>query len=86
MRASKKPVEVEVILFNKSKWEKEPSLYPMVEVNNPISSPMVRDLPAIKTLEGMMTVRDGDYIIEGVQGEYYPCKPDIFEKTYEILN
>lgn len=37
----------------------------------------------IKTLEGVMTVSKGDWIIRGVQGEYYPCKPDIFEQTYE---
>lgn len=36
----------------------------------------------IKTLEGTMTVRPGDYIIKGVAGECYPCKPDIFAKTY----
>lgn len=37
----------------------------------------------IKTLEGMMTAKIGDYVIKGVQGEFYPCKPDIFNKTYE---
>lgn len=37
----------------------------------------------IPTLEGVMTARVGDYIIKGVQDEYYPCKPDIFEETYE---
>lgn len=37
----------------------------------------------IKTLEGNMKVSKGDYIIKGVNGEFYPCKPDIFEKTYE---
>lgn len=37
----------------------------------------------IKTLEGTMTGNIGDFIIKGVNGEYYPCKPDIFEKTYE---
>lgn len=37
----------------------------------------------IPTLEGVMTAREGDYIIRGVQGEFYPCKPDIFEATYE---
>jgi len=37
----------------------------------------------IKTLEGVMTASQGDYIIKGVNGELYPCKPDIFEKTYE---
>lgn len=38
----------------------------------------------IQTLEGVMTARLGDYIIKGVNGEFYPCKPDIFHKTYEI--
>jgi hypothetical protein len=37
----------------------------------------------IKTLEGIMTANAGDWIITGVNGERYPCKPDIFEKTYE---
>lgn len=39
----------------------------------------------IKTLEGTMIVSENDYIIQGVNGELYPCKPDIFEKTYEIV-
>lgn len=37
----------------------------------------------ISTLEGTMHVATGDFIIKGVNGEFYPCKPDIFEKTYE---
>ena len=37
----------------------------------------------VYTLEGSMTVSPGDFIIRGVQGEFYPCKPDIFEATYE---
>lgn len=37
----------------------------------------------IHTLEGVMGASKGDYIIRGVNGEFYPCKPDIFEKTYE---
>lgn len=39
----------------------------------------------IRTLEGEMKLTDGDYIIQGVNGEYYPCKPDIFHKTYEVV-
>jgi hypothetical protein len=38
----------------------------------------------IKTLEGVMTASEGDYIICGVSGEFYPCKPDIFAKTYDV--
>ena len=40
----------------------------------------------IYTLEGNMKANLGDYIIKGVNGEFYPCKPDIFEKTYEKEN
>lgn len=40
----------------------------------------------IDTLEGQMKVGRGDWIIKGVQGEIYPCKPDIFEQTYEKVN
>ena len=40
----------------------------------------------IPTLEGVMTVLPGDWIIKGVNGEFYPCKPDIFDKTYEYVD
>lgn len=40
---------------------------------------------AITTLEGVMEAAPGDYVIRGVQGEFYPCKPDIFEATYELI-
>ena len=39
----------------------------------------------IITLEGNMYLTEGDYIIKGIKGECYPCKPDIFEKTYDII-
>lgn len=45
-----------------------------------VTPPILR----IETLEGTMIANIGDYIIKGVQGEFYPCKPDIFEVTYEI--
>lgn len=41
------------------------------------------DYALIKTLEGVMRADNGDWIIKGVKGELYPCKPDIFEATYE---
>ena len=43
----------------------------------------VDDKIIIKTLEGDMTAIQGDYIIKGIKGEFYPCKPDIFEQTYD---
>ncbi len=40
----------------------------------------------IKTLEGVMTADVGDFIIKGIKGEYYPCKPNIFKSTYELVD
>ena len=45
--------------------------------------PAVTDIGFIATLEGNMQVTPGDWIITGVKGEHYPCKPDIFVLTYE---
>lgn len=39
----------------------------------------------IHTLEGTMTANDGDWIIKGLRGEFYPCKPDVFENSYNII-
>jgi hypothetical protein len=50
----------------------------VVCASNPLGQTLV-----IKTLEGEMTASVGDYIIRGVKGEFYPCKPDIFAATYE---
>lgn len=49
-------------------------------------SVLVDDRPSltISTLEGALWVDQGDWIIRGVQGEFYPCKPDIFAATYEL--
>jgi len=53
----------------------------------PVNYPMPdgTDQLNIVTLEGLMLVGWGDYIIRGVNGELYPCKPDIFEKTYDAV-
>ncbi len=40
---------------------------------------------AIETLEGLLFLTNGDYIITGIKGEIYPCKPDIFEATYDLI-
>ncbi len=40
---------------------------------------------AIPTLEGQMIAEENDWIIKGVKGEFYPCKPDIFDATYELV-
>jgi hypothetical protein len=54
--------------------------------NTPTDSPIRYDgALIIPTLEGPMTASLGDYVICGIQGEFYPCKPDIFAKTYELV-
>lgn len=58
-----------------TRWRKKPV---EVEVEGPITK-----LQTIETLEGTMRADVGDYIITGVAGERYPCKPDIFVETYE---
>lgn len=49
----------------------------------PFEQDFPEDSPKIKTLEGTMTINYGDWIIKGIKGEFYPCKPDIFTLTYE---
>ncbi|MDR4318691.1 Prophage Lp2 protein 33 [Niallia circulans] len=73
----KKPVVVEAELYREG-LEDGFTLAPIAEnVRGVVMKPY------IKTLEGDMIVSPGDYIITGVKGERYPCKPDIFEQTYE---
>lgn len=61
--------------------------------NNPFGAVQMRRqawwkaaVPMIETLEGWLTVSPGDWIIKGVKGEFYPCKPDVFELTYSPVN
>ena len=74
----KKPVTVEAVRFDYS-TECISALLAPVRISYAGTAPTLR----IGTLEGTMTAQLGDYIIRGVNGEFYPCKPDIFEKTYE---
>lgn len=80
MKYRKKPVVVEVILWdggNKEQVEK----FVGKALNHAYAT--TNDVLAIETLEGTMFANKGDLIIRGVKGEYYPCKPDIFNETYE---
>ena len=79
----KKPVVIEAI-----QWRREDDINKIIEWLGDNLIQEERDGCAVvgtwvKTLEGNMMVSYGDYIIQGVSGEFYPCKPDIFEKTYE---
>ena len=83
----KKPVVVEAMQFQVHKgWQVE-QWSDGNAINSPILEPSDDDPTGeylqIKTPEGVMTAIPGDYIIKGVKGEFYPCKPDIFEMTYE---
>lgn len=55
-------------------------------IESPVLSDDGKPYGQIKTLEGWMIASEGDWIITGVNGEKYPCKPDIFAKTYEPVN
>lgn len=74
----KKPIEVEAI-----KTEKGMSTKKIEDFVDKRYLQIFNGTVIIITLEGAMEVTPGDYIIKGVKGEFYPCKPDIFEKTYE---
>jgi hypothetical protein len=83
MRVRKKPVEVEAMHFTEDKAKEISAwcnalLIPRGEKTEPFLQ--------IFTLEGIMTARLDDYIIKGVHGEFYPCAPAIFEKTYEVIH
>jgi hypothetical protein len=83
----KKPVVIEAML-----WDGD------VRIGHPVArwigknggsyswTPGTPQKLAIETLEGPITASPGDFIIKGVQGEFYPCKPDIFAQTYELVD
>jgi len=81
----KKPVVIEAMQFNGDEGD---DIYEWASRHDPdvdMSGSRAFGIWSlfIGTLEGVMTASRGDWIIRGVQGEFYPCKPDIFEATYE---
>ena len=81
----KKPVEIEAIQL----WPTPIDAAYEFAYGNPISiseRTMIQEWGGmhIRTLEGVMVADFGDYVIKGVKGEVYPCKPDIFDMTYEV--
>lgn len=85
MKFRKKPVVIEAFMFGfdvEPEWFKQTGveyIYWHCDEKNPPSG------AKIDTLEGVMTAYVGDYVIKGIKGEIYPCKPDIFEATYEAV-
>ncbi|MCC2615952.1 hypothetical protein LJ739_06835 [Aestuariibacter halophilus] len=94
MKYRKKPVEIEAIQYTGDNLcevlnftGKHPSFSKWFSSFDEYQQHVDKDNKVFKisTLEGTMNAAPGDYIIRGVQGEHYPCKPDIFEQTYELV-
>jgi len=88
MEYRKKPVVIEAFKWTPDEWVGEDPEW-LVELEerdlvSPMYSPAKDEVVLrIATLEGIMVANPGDYVIIGVEGEVYPCKPRIFEATYE---
>ncbi len=86
MKYRKKPVVIEAVRFTENNFPEIKDF-----TNGLAHSFGIRDSRTmiatciIPTLEGDHIATEGDYIIKGIEGEFYPCKPDIFEKTYEMV-
>lgn len=83
MRYRKKPVVIDAVKWLGNNLIDLDDLAEGSDIDRPIK--IVGSSLMISTLEGDMKASIGDYVIKGVQGELYPCKPDIFEQTYEAL-
>lgn len=83
IKSTKKPVTIECVKWDGENIEEIKSFagYAYIGGENDSDKKLV-----ISTLEGDMLASVGDYIIKGVKGEFYPCKPDIFENTYDIVD
>lgn len=80
----KKPVVIYAVQFTgENASEIISSVGNLQDVDTMYESDTMNPILVMRTLEGTMTARKGDWIIKGVKGEFYPCKPDIFEATYE---
>lgn len=91
MKYRKKPVVIEAIQWTGLNLEEIKAfvggslIYDIVDTAWEVGKGRPHVFMKIKTLEGDMTASEGDYIIKGLRGEFYPCKPDIFKKTYEVV-
>ena len=84
----KKPVEVEAVRWAGDRPGADAIVEWVCTFGDERDAELVKfpDAISIRTLEGDMDARPGDWIIRGVKGEFYPCKPDIFEATYEPVH
>jgi len=86
-RFRKKPVEIDAVQFDGTPRSAN-EVFDAFDIPgakfNPVDGLSVGTI-IIPTMEGEMTASAGDWIIKGVKGEFYPCKPDIFEATYDAV-
>lgn len=84
----KKPVVIEALQFREGNFQ-EILNFSLGKAKRRIAyegnTPIETDTIDISTLEGVMNATEGDYIIKGIEGEFYPCKPNIFENSYELV-
>lgn len=88
MKYRKKPVEIEARQFETNNEADDASMNSLCRWINENGGEARHDGTDIyiKTLEGEMRADCFDWIIQGVKGEFYPCKPDIFEATYDAVD
>lgn len=88
MKYISKPKVIEAIEFDGT-WESYAKILKFMDVSQlPVTLGKLNNMPkevCIPTLEGNMIAGNGDYIIKGIKGEFYPCKPDVFNLSYEPL-
>jgi hypothetical protein len=82
-RFRKLPVEIEAYRFDNRITNQPPSWVLQAKADGVVRVEIKPLAMFIQTLEGEMRADEGDWIIQGIKGEIYPCKPDIFEATYE---
>ena len=79
----KRPVIIEAIEFDGSE-ESEKEIRDWSEGN--VGKSALTDELFVRTLEGFLKIQKGDFVIKGIKGEFYPCKPDIFYATYDKVD
>lgn len=85
----KRPVEIEAMQYREGMNSRDEIVEwsggVVYQIPGALYGPGFADRLLVRTLEGAMTVSPGDWVIRGVVGEFYPCKPDIFDLTYEAV-
>ncbi len=85
MRFKNKPKIIDALQFNGS-VESYEEIRTHFDLDHKTAGRFVFNSFDIKTLEGPLKVMPGDWVIKGIRSEFYPCKPDIFERSYELID